>query len=182
MQSTIRALIAGFLLFLIMTTKGFRISFWNVKLANSDLSRYLMASCLEESIAYIAVFSSKWLPATTKWSARTFSCKKFEEKSYEIRLLCKNAVGIALLPSPKACWSRSNLWGEGDLYLWFPNSIRIGALNSFSKFPNPLQAVRLPQNPGFSHILRREITSIKPPWCRHLRQAPAPATESTLNP
>ena len=45
--------------------------FWNVKFANSALSRYLIASCLKESIAYIAIFSSEWLPAAIKWIERT---------------------------------------------------------------------------------------------------------------
>lgn len=71
MQSTIKARIVGFLLFRIIMTNGFKMSFWNVKLASSALSRYLMASCLKESIAYIAIFSSEWLPAETKCRERT---------------------------------------------------------------------------------------------------------------
>jgi hypothetical protein len=54
-----------------MTTNGFKILSWNVKLASSGLSRHLIISSCRELIAYMAIFSSAWLPATTKWEERT---------------------------------------------------------------------------------------------------------------
>ena len=71
MQSTISLLMDWLLLFRISTTKGLRMSFWKVKLASSARSKYFMPSCLRESMAYIAIFSSWWLPAEIKWFAKT---------------------------------------------------------------------------------------------------------------
>lgn len=71
MQSTISLRIDSLRLLRIRMTNGFKISFWNVKLASSARSKYFIPSCLKESIAYIAIFSSGWLPAEIKWLART---------------------------------------------------------------------------------------------------------------
>lgn len=71
MQSTIKPLIDSLRVFRIRTTNGFRMSFWKVKLASSARSKYFIPSCLKESMAYIAIFSSWWLPAEIKWFAKT---------------------------------------------------------------------------------------------------------------
>jgi hypothetical protein len=71
MQSTISLLMDWLLLFRIRTTKGLRMSFWKVKLASSARSKYFIPSCLRESMAYMAIFSSWWLPAEIKWFAKT---------------------------------------------------------------------------------------------------------------
>lgn len=87
MQSTISLLMDWLLLFRIRTTKGLRMSFWKVKLASSARSKYFIPSCLRESMAYIAIFSSWWLPAEIKWFAKTDQILAQTWKKYQRKTL-----------------------------------------------------------------------------------------------
>lgn len=124
MQSTISPRILSLRLFLMSTTNGFKMSFWNVNLFSSARSKYFMPSCLRESMAYIATFSSLWLPAVMKWCDKTVHMRahtyKREFSDQIVRMIFWTSCKLQQCKiGPFSCSDKHRKWCSAQMAFFF---------------------------------------------------------------